>query len=177
MQIKTYEELEKYIEDFEKSPEKLEDLNKNVMTYIKLCDSKTILILIDKISQSNQIVNRLRYNLATIYQDFGIKPLLKITKSVDFQQRYGEIYSACSRYNSNGYQIDKFIEDLLESGEQDYLEKNIKGIIASESMKTLLEKGIIKKDGSDIENIPFKETNNYVRKIVRDYRIYEELYG
>lgn len=36
--------------------------------------------------------------------------------------------------------------------------------------------GIIKPDGSDIENIPFKETNNYVRKIVRDYKIYQDLY-
>jgi len=39
-----------------------------------------------------------------------------------------------------------------------------------------IQNGIIKKDGSDIENIPFKETNNYVRKIIRDYRIYQELY-
>lgn len=34
----------------------------------------------------------------------------------------------------------------------------------------------IKADGTDVENIPFKETNNYVRKILRDYRIYRELY-
>lgn len=39
-----------------------------------------------------------------------------------------------------------------------------------------IEKGIIKKDGSDIENIPFKETNNYVRKVIRDYKIYRSLY-
>lgn len=32
--------------------------------------------------------------------------------------------------------------------------------------------GVIQSDGSDIENIPFNETNNYVRKILRDYRIY-----
>ena len=38
------------------------------------------------------------------------------------------------------------------------------------------DSGIIKKDGSDIENIPFKETNNYVRKILRDYEIYREIY-
>jgi soluble lytic murein transglycosylase len=38
-----------------------------------------------------------------------------------------------------------------------------------------IEKGTIKADGSDIENIPFKETNNYVRKIMRDYKIYSEL--
>lgn len=39
-----------------------------------------------------------------------------------------------------------------------------------------IEKGIIKADGSDIENIPYKETNNYVRRIIRDYKIYKDLY-
>ena len=39
-----------------------------------------------------------------------------------------------------------------------------------------IENGIIQADGSDIENIPFKETNNYVRKILRDDRIYRKLY-
>ena len=39
-----------------------------------------------------------------------------------------------------------------------------------------IEDGIIKDDGSDIEKIPLKETNNYVRKIARDYRIYKMLY-
>ena len=37
-----------------------------------------------------------------------------------------------------------------------------------------IENGTIKADGSDIENIPFKETNTYVRKIMRDYKIYSE---
>ena len=40
-----------------------------------------------------------------------------------------------------------------------------------------IEKQVIKNDGSDIENIPYKETNNYVRKILRDYKIYEKLYS
>ena len=39
-----------------------------------------------------------------------------------------------------------------------------------------IEKGIIKSDGSDVENIPYKETNQYVRKILRDYKIYQDLY-
>ena len=43
------------------------------------------------------------------------------------------------------------------------------------TVNTWIEKGIIKKDGSDIENIPYKETNNYVRKILRDYKIYANL--
>ena len=39
-----------------------------------------------------------------------------------------------------------------------------------------IEQKIIKEDGQDIENIPFKETNNYVRKIIQNYRIYKQLY-
>ena len=35
---------------------------------------------------------------------------------------------------------------------------------------------IIKKDGSDPENIPYKETNNYVRKILKSYQMYIKLY-
>jgi soluble lytic murein transglycosylase len=44
------------------------------------------------------------------------------------------------------------------------------------TVKKWIEQGTIKEDGSDIENIPYKETNNYVRKILRDYKIYQELY-
>ena len=46
----------------------------------------------------------------------------------------------------------------------------------SGNVDSWLSKGTLRKDGSDIENIPFKETNNYVRKILRDYEIYKELY-
>ena len=39
-----------------------------------------------------------------------------------------------------------------------------------------IEKGTLKADGSDIENVPFTETNIYVRKILRDYEIYKDIY-
>lgn len=39
-----------------------------------------------------------------------------------------------------------------------------------------IQNGVIKEDGSDIENIPYKETENYIRKVVRNYKIYKELY-
>ena len=39
-----------------------------------------------------------------------------------------------------------------------------------------IEKGMIKEDGSDIENIPFKETNMYVRKMIKTYELYKKLY-
>lgn len=36
--------------------------------------------------------------------------------------------------------------------------------------------GTIQSDGSDIENIPFKETNMYVRKIINNYKMYQKIY-
>ena len=43
------------------------------------------------------------------------------------------------------------------------------------TVDTWIEKGIINADGSNVENIPYKENNNYVRKILRDYKIYTNL--
>ena len=39
-----------------------------------------------------------------------------------------------------------------------------------------IKEGTIKQDGSDLENIPFKETNLYVRKVLNVYEKYKNLY-
>ena len=67
---------------------------------------------------------------------------------VKLMKRYENTLVALAAYNAGIGNVDSWIKD-----------------------------GIIKADGSDMENIPFKETNIYVRKIVRNYRIYQELYG
>ncbi len=70
----------------------------------------------------------------------------------------------------------KYLSTLLEK----YQNKGIALAAYNAGIGTVdnwLEKGIIKSDGSDIENIPFKETNQYVRKILRDYEIYCGLYA
>ena len=38
-----------------------------------------------------------------------------------------------------------------------------------------IKEGTIKQDGSDLENIPFKETNLYVRKVLNVYEKYKNL--
>ena len=40
-----------------------------------------------------------------------------------------------------------------------------------------IEDGVLNKDGSNIENTPYKESSNYVRKILNDYEIYKKLYS
>lgn len=44
------------------------------------------------------------------------------------------------------------------------------------NVNSWISKGIVKSDGSDIENVPINETNNYVRKVLKNYRIYKEIY-
>lgn len=39
-----------------------------------------------------------------------------------------------------------------------------------------IKEGIIKEDGSNVENIPYKETNMYVRKILNNYTMYKKIY-
>ena len=68
----------------------------------------------------------------------------------------------------------KYISTLLEKYE--CLEVALAAYNAgSGNVDKWIKNGIIKSDGSDIENIPFKETNTYVRKIMRDYEIYKDI--
>ncbi len=62
-------------------------------------------------------------------------------------QKYGNINLALAAYNAGSGNVDNWVNE-----------------------------GTLKKDGTNIENIPYLETNNYVRKILRDYEIYKEIY-
>lgn len=62
--------------------------------------------------------------------------------------KYENIALALTAYNAGSGNVDKWIEEET-----------------------------ISSDGSNIENIPFRETNNYVRKILRDYEIYQNIYS
>lgn len=70
----------------------------------------------------------------------------------------------------------KYFSNLMKEYNNNYLLALTAYNAGIGNVKRWIEQGIIKEDGSDIENIPFKETNNYVRKILRDYKIYIELY-
>lgn len=73
--------------------------------------------------------------------------LLGTTYFASLLDKYDNITIALTAYNAGSGNVDKWIAD-----------------------------GTIKADGSDAENIPYKETNHYVRKILRDYQIYQDIY-
>lgn len=70
----------------------------------------------------------------------------------------------------------KYFSNLMKQYNDNYLLAITAYNAGIGNVQKWIEQGIIKEDGSDIENIPFKETNNYVRKILRDYKIYKKLY-
>lgn len=70
----------------------------------------------------------------------------------------------------------KYFSDLMREYDGNHLLALTAYNAGIGNVKKWIEQGTIKQDGSDIENIPFKETNNYVRKIMRDYKIYKDLY-
>lgn len=71
----------------------------------------------------------------------------------------------------------KYYSDLLKEYDNNYMLALTAYNAGTGNLKKWIEQGIIKPDGSNIEDIPYKETNNYVRKIVRDYNIYKDLYN
>ena len=95
----------------------------------------------------------------------------KYNIEIDFNNSEREILNV-----QNNIKIGtKYLAVLLEKY------KNIEVAVAAYNagigtVDNWIEKEIIKSDGSDIENIPYKETNNYVRKILRNYKIYQDLY-
>lgn len=71
----------------------------------------------------------------------------------------------------------KYYSELLKEYDNNYMLALTAYNAGTGNLKKWIEQGIIKPDGSNIEDIPYKETNNYVRKIVRDYNIYKDLYN
>ena len=69
----------------------------------------------------------------------------------------------------------KYISILLLKSGNIHIEKT-KNNAGIGTVDNWIEKGIIKENGEDIENVPYKETNQYVRKILGSYKIYRELY-
>lgn len=69
----------------------------------------------------------------------------------------------------------KYFKSLLDK----YDNLNLAIIAYNAGMGNLdswLEQGIIDSQGENIENIPFPETKNYVKKILQNYKIYKEIY-
>ncbi len=71
----------------------------------------------------------------------------------------------------------KYLSELIQTYNGNYILAITAYNAGIGNVNKWIDTGIIKEDGSNIENIPFKETNNYVRKIIRNYKIYSSIIG
>ena len=121
---------------------------------------------------SNAVSNRDAIGLMQIVEETAIDVAKKNNIDIDTENIEEEILDIDNNINIG----TKYLSTLLTQY------GNIEVALAAYNagigtVNNWIEKQIIQADGSDIENIPYKETNNYVRKILRDYHIYNELYG
>lgn len=121
--------------------------------------------------KNEAVSNRNAVGLMQIMQETGKDVAKKNNIKVDFENMEQELLKVDININIG----TKYLATLIER----YKNKEVALAAYNAGIGTVdnwIEKGIIQADGSDIENIPYKETNNYVRKILRDYKIYEQLY-
>lgn len=111
-------------------------------------NAKGVMQIVDNTAEevASNIVLEEKYNSDMLF-DEDINIKIGTKYLADLIKKYGNYYVAVAAYNAGTGTVDKWIE-----------------------------RKIIEADGSNIENIPYKETNNYVRKIIRDYDIYTKLY-
>lgn len=122
--------------------------------------------------KSDAISNRGAIGLMQLMEETAKDVAKKADIEIDFDNVRNELLNPSNNINIG----TKYLSQLLEK----YANKEVALAAYNAGIGTVdkwIEEGVINKDGSDIENIPYKETNNYVRKILRDYNIYEKLYS
>lgn len=96
---------------------------------------------------------------------------IEVSKNVGLQMDEENIEQELLKVDININLGTKYLSDLIQRYQN--IELAITAYNAGiGTVNNWIEKGVIRADGTDIENVPYKETNNYVRKILRDYRIY-----
>lgn len=95
---------------------------------------------------ANEIANRLGLENIDL-TDAETNIQIGIKYFSELEQKYGNYQIALAAYNAGQGNVDIWIEN-----------------------------GTISPDGSNLENIPYQETNMYVRRVTRDYKVYQNLY-
>ena len=145
------EYVEKYSEEYQIDPLLVYSIIKAESNFKEEATSYRgaigLMQLMDKTAREIAENNVMEYETGVTLYNPEKNIKLGIIYLANLQKQYSNISIALAAYNAGIGNVNKWIEE-----------------------------GIIKSDGSDIENIPFKETNTYVRRILKDYKIYKKLY-
>lgn len=149
--LKYSEYVEKYSVENKLDKELIYALIKQESNFNKECVSSMYAIGLMQIldSTAKQMASKVNINYETnMLYDPEINIKLGTRYLANLYAKYNNIEIALAAYNAGTGNVDNWIEN-----------------------------GTIKENGSDIENIPFRETNNYVRKVMNNYQIYKQIYN
>ena len=125
-----------------------------------------------------KVESNYKRNIVSSSGAIGLMQLMENT-AVEEANEINENVTAIEKLYNPEFNIKigtKYFAKLLKKYNNNYLLAAAAYNAGMGKVDMWIKNGIIKQDGSDLENIPIKETNNYVRKIARDYMIYQELY-
>ena len=144
---------------------------------------------VEKYSQENNVDPLMIYALIKTESNFdegatsnkgacGLMQIMDNTAREIAQNTLMEYESGITLYNpENNIKIGiKYFAELRKTFGNDEIALAAYNA-GSGNVNKWIEEGIINADGSNIENIPYKETNLYVRKTLRNYKIYKYLYN
>ena len=149
--LKYSEYVEKYAEEYNMDKYMVYAIIKAESNFNENAKSSSDAIGLMQIMETTAIETARKMNLEVTEEDL-FKPDLNINIGLKYftylLNHYNNNYPlAIIAYNAGMGRVDKWIKE-----------------------------GTIKQDGSDLENIPFKETNLYVRKVLNVYEKYKNLY-
>lgn len=112
---------------------------------ISVSNAKGLMQIMDTTAQEVANKNNIELDNANIFEP-GINIKIGVIYISELIDKYKKIELALAAYNAGIGNVDKWISQ-----------------------------GIINKEASNIENVPYKETNMYIRKVMRDYKIYKKI--
>ena len=156
---------------------------------LKLVYPKKYSEYVDKYAEQYNVDENLVYSVIKVESNFdvnvtsnknakGLMQLLDSTAQELAQEENMEYNENTSLYNPeiNIMLGTKYLSKLLDKYNNNIYMAVIAYNAGIGNVDKWISNNIISEDGSDIENVPYKETNSYVRKIIRDYNIYKKIY-
>jgi hypothetical protein len=145
MKINSFDNLIKYITKYKNNAKKMSNIKENFKEYLEICNEQNIKLFINQLKSIPEMDTTLYYNSDSIFRKFGIEIILKMTKEMDFNERFKYIYEMYEGIRMKYYTMDEYLEDLMKANEIEYICNNMNQVINFADINALTTQGLLKK--------------------------------
>lgn len=145
MKINSFDNLIKYITKYKNNPKKMSNIKENFKEYLVLCNEQNIMFFINQLKSIEGMDTTLYYNSDSICRRFGIETILKMTKEMEFSERFEYIHEMYEGIRAKYYTIEEYLDDLIKSNEIEYICNNMNQVVNASSITMLTTQGLLKK--------------------------------